>query len=107
VRSWRRSRAVHGPAKILLDLAIAVAVGGDRPADIGHPHDRLSRMSCGKAVVWTGCATYKRPQRITELTAANATPTIIHVMIPGNVVSARTTRTTTTTNVAAVTMPLM
>ena len=31
---WRRPRAVHDPAKILLDLAIAVAVGGDCAADI-------------------------------------------------------------------------
>jgi hypothetical protein len=31
---WRRSRAIHDPAKILLDLAITVAVGGDCAADI-------------------------------------------------------------------------
>jgi hypothetical protein len=34
VRPWRRSRAMHDPAKILLDLAIAVALGGDCAADI-------------------------------------------------------------------------
>ncbi len=34
VRPWRRSRAVHDPAKILLDLAITVALGGDSAADI-------------------------------------------------------------------------
>jgi len=34
VRLWRRSRAIHDPAKILLDLAIAVALGGDCAADI-------------------------------------------------------------------------
>ena len=31
---WRVERAVHDPAKVLLDLAIAVAVGGDCAADI-------------------------------------------------------------------------
>ena len=32
---WRRPRAVHDPGKILLDLALAVAVGGDCLADVG------------------------------------------------------------------------
>lgn len=31
---WRKPRAVHDPGKIMLDLAIAVAVGGDCLADI-------------------------------------------------------------------------
>jgi len=31
---WRRPRAVHDPAKVLLDVAIAVALGGDCAADI-------------------------------------------------------------------------
>ena len=31
---WRVERAVHDPAKVLLDLAIAVALGGDCAADI-------------------------------------------------------------------------
>lgn len=34
VRPWRRSRAIHDPAKILVDLAITVALGGDCAADI-------------------------------------------------------------------------
>lgn len=34
VRLWRRSRAIHDPAKILVDLAITVALGGDCAADI-------------------------------------------------------------------------
>jgi hypothetical protein len=34
VRPWRRPRAVHDPAKVLLDLALAVALGGDCAADI-------------------------------------------------------------------------
>lgn len=33
-RRWRRPRAVHDPGKILLDVAMAVALGGDRLADI-------------------------------------------------------------------------
>lgn len=32
---WRRPRAVHDPGKILLDVALAVALGGDCLADIG------------------------------------------------------------------------
>ncbi len=31
---WRRPIAVHDPAKVLLDLAVAIAVGGDCLADI-------------------------------------------------------------------------
>jgi hypothetical protein len=31
---WRRPTAVHDPAKVLLDLAVSVAVGGDCLADI-------------------------------------------------------------------------
>jgi Transposase DDE domain group 1 len=33
--SWRRSWAIHDPGKIVLDLAVAVALGGDCAADIG------------------------------------------------------------------------
>ena len=32
---WRRPRAVHDPGKILLDVALAIALGGDCLADIG------------------------------------------------------------------------
>lgn len=31
---WRKSRAVHDPGKILLDVALAVALGGDCLADV-------------------------------------------------------------------------
>ena len=31
---WRKPRAVHGPGKVLLDLALAVALGGDCLADV-------------------------------------------------------------------------
>ncbi|NUL15103.1 IS1380 family transposase [Streptomyces lunaelactis] len=33
--SWRRPRAVHDPGKILLDIALATALGGDCLADVG------------------------------------------------------------------------
>jgi hypothetical protein len=32
---WSMARAVHDPGKVLLDLALAVALGGDCLADIG------------------------------------------------------------------------
>lgn len=32
---WRRPRAVHDPGKVILDLALAVALGGDCLADVG------------------------------------------------------------------------
>lgn len=31
---WRKSRAVHDPGKVLLDLALAVALGGDCLSDV-------------------------------------------------------------------------
>ncbi len=34
VRPWRKPLAVHDPAKVLLDLAVAVALGGDCLADV-------------------------------------------------------------------------
>jgi len=32
--SWRRARAVHDPGKTVLDLAVAIALGGDCLADV-------------------------------------------------------------------------
>ncbi|MDQ0745861.1 hypothetical protein QF034_000092 [Streptomyces africanus] len=32
---WRKPRASHDPGKILLDVALAVAMNGDCPADVG------------------------------------------------------------------------
>lgn len=32
---WRKPRAVHDPGKVLLDAALAVALGGDCLADVG------------------------------------------------------------------------
>ena len=34
LRPWRAGRAVHDPAKTVLDLAIAIALGGDCVADV-------------------------------------------------------------------------
>jgi Transposase DDE domain group 1 len=34
-RAWRRPLAVHDPGKIVLDLALTVALGGDGACDIG------------------------------------------------------------------------
>lgn len=36
LESWRSPLAVHDPGKVLLDLAVAVAIGGDCLADIGQ-----------------------------------------------------------------------
>jgi hypothetical protein len=36
---WRRPRAVHDPGKILVDVALAVALGGDCLADVGMLRD--------------------------------------------------------------------
>ena len=40
LRPWRRPLAVHDPGKVLLDLAIAVAIGGDCLADIAQVRSR-------------------------------------------------------------------
>lgn len=34
LRPWRKPRAVHDPGKVLLDVALAVALGGDCLADV-------------------------------------------------------------------------
>ena len=36
LRPWRRPMAVHDPGKVLLDLAMSLAIGGDCLADIGQ-----------------------------------------------------------------------
>ena len=42
---WRKPMAVHDPGKILLDLAVSLAIGGDCLADIAQL--RPSRRSSG------------------------------------------------------------
>lgn len=32
---WRRPLAIHNPGRIVLDLAVAVALGGDAACDVG------------------------------------------------------------------------
>ena len=46
---WRRPRAVHDPAKVLLDVAIAVALGGDCAADIAVVRAQRELTSRGVA----------------------------------------------------------
>lgn len=45
---WRSARAQHDPGKIVLDLAVAVALGGDRLADVGVM--RPSRACSGRSL---------------------------------------------------------
>jgi hypothetical protein len=33
---WRKPLAVHDPAKVVVDLAVTLALGGDYLADIAH-----------------------------------------------------------------------
>jgi hypothetical protein len=48
---WRLPRAVHDPGKILLDVALAVALGGDCLADVDTlPHLRSAPFH---ATTWT------------------------------------------------------
>ena len=50
---WRKPRAVHDPGKILLDVALAVALGGDCLADVA--------ACCGPSracsgIAWSACS---------------------------------------------------
>jgi hypothetical protein len=47
---WRAPRAVHDPAKVLTDLAIAVALGGDCAADVAVVQ---ITMLAADLLVWT------------------------------------------------------
>ncbi|MFV5997137.1 transposase, partial [Streptomyces sp. NPDC056231] len=38
---WRRTRAVHDPGKILLDVALAVALGGDGTVTLAWPSEMI------------------------------------------------------------------
>ena len=40
---WRKPLAVHDPAKVLLDLALSLALGGDCLADVGARRRRSPR----------------------------------------------------------------
>lgn len=45
--SWCKARAVHAPGKILLDVALAVALGGDCLADVGMLRAEPCSVRCG------------------------------------------------------------
>jgi hypothetical protein len=45
---WCKSRAVHDPGKILLDLALAVALGGDCLADVAMLRAEPTRRRGGR-----------------------------------------------------------
>jgi hypothetical protein len=45
---WRAPRAVHDPGKVLLDMATAVALGGDCAADLALV--RASRRCSGRSL---------------------------------------------------------
>ena len=47
LRTWKRPLAIHDPGKVLLDLAMAVAIGGDCLADMPRsgPSPPCSAMS--------------------------------------------------------------
>jgi hypothetical protein len=53
LRRWRPARATHDPAKIVLDLAVAVALGGDCAADIAvlrAQHDVFGQVASDPTV---------------------------------------------------------
>jgi hypothetical protein len=62
LRPWRKQRAVHDPGKVLLDVALAVALGGDCLADVGMLRAEPdvfgpwppTRRSPGWSTLWQG-----------------------------------------------------
>ena len=59
LRPWRKPLAVHDPAKTLLDLAVALAIGGDC---LAPAPSRTRRLRCG-GVGSDGVAAGRRPRR--------------------------------------------
>ena len=52
-RAWRRPLAMHDPGKIVLDLAVAVALGGDAACDIALLRDQQRpRVALPSRAVW-------------------------------------------------------
>jgi hypothetical protein len=49
---WRVGRVVHDPGKVLKDLAIAVALGGDCAADIAVVRLEIIALAADR-LVWT------------------------------------------------------
>ncbi|MBV9314426.1 MAG: transposase [Pseudonocardia sp.] len=52
-RTWRRPLAVHDPGKIVLDLGLTVALGGDAACDLAAPRAR-SRSPPSPPTRWPG-----------------------------------------------------
>ena len=48
---WRAPRAVHDPAKVLTDMAIAVALGGDCAADVADVPALAANASAAPSAV--------------------------------------------------------
>lgn len=44
---WRKPNAVHDPGKILIDLALSLALGGDCLADVAVLRDQPGGVRCG------------------------------------------------------------
>ena len=44
---WRPARAVHSPGKIVTDLAVALALGGDCLADVAMLRSRAGTVRAG------------------------------------------------------------
>src|SRR5664280_1210536 len=77
LRPWMRPLAIHDPGKVLLDLAISVAIGGDCLADIAQvrtcpggpkgcgsssaPNDPTPEPSCGSPM-WTEIDSRRLPR---------------------------------------------
>lgn len=59
---WRKPRVVHGPGKVLLDVALAVALGGDCLADVG--------MLRGEPAVFGPVASAPRVSRLVDTLAS-------------------------------------
>ncbi|MET9986828.1 transposase [Streptomyces rochei] len=49
---WRKPRAVHDPGKVLLDVALAVALGGDCLADVGGLRAEPSETARPRKASW-------------------------------------------------------
>lgn len=60
---WRKARAVHDPGKILLDVALAVALGGDCLADVG--------MLRAEPAEFGPVASYPTVSRLVDILAAS------------------------------------
>jgi hypothetical protein len=63
-RLWRKARAVHDPGKILLDVALAAALGGDCLADSGMLRSEPSLLSEPLSVFGSEEVVWRSPQAL-------------------------------------------